>query len=288
MIIVNKRLPGNTVELTITIPWKVIKSTYNKIHDELISNVELSGFRKGKAPKELAEKQLDKTKIYEEVLKEMVPHVYADTVKQENLHPIISPRIQVLVADINQDWKIRAETCEAPEITLGKYQEAVTKLKQAKGKKIWTPQDKSSADQKKPEITVGELLDALYTEIKVDLSHLILEQEVNRMLSRLVDELAKLGLSVEQYLTSHGKTSEILRKEYEDEAQKTLSLEFALEKIADNEKVTIENAEIDAVIKAAKTPSEQSGLEKQRYYIGSLLRRQKTLQKLLEPAIISV
>lgn len=288
MITALTRTAGNTITLTITIPWKDIEVTYNKIHDALLTQIELPGFRKGKAPKELAEKSIDKTKVYEKVLKEMVPHVYAETVKHENLRPIISPRIEVLEADVNKDWKIKAETCEAPEITLGKYQEAVSKLKQSKGKKIWTPGEKPTEDKKKDEITVGELLETLYTEIKVDLSPLILEQEVNRMLSRLVDELSKLGLTVEQYLTSHEKTSDQLRKEYNDEARKTLSLEFALEKIADAEKVTIENNEIDTVIKTAKTPEERTSLEKQRYYIGNLLRRQKTLQKLLTPPVVTV
>ena len=171
MLTALKRLPGNTVELTITIPWTMVQFTYERILNELLKEVELPGFRRGKAPKDLALKQINETKVYEEVLKEMVPKIYADSVKEQGLQPIISPHIEVLEAKAKADWKLKITTCEKPEISLGNYREAVRKLHDKSGK-IWVPgEDK---DDKKPkEPTVGELLEALYTEIKVDLSPLI-------------------------------------------------------------------------------------------------------------------
>ena len=51
MITALTRLPKSTVELTITIPWADIKSEYDRAIIDLGKELELPGFRKGKAPK---------------------------------------------------------------------------------------------------------------------------------------------------------------------------------------------------------------------------------------------
>lgn len=84
-------------------------------------------------------------------------------------------------------------------------------------------------------------------------------------------------MSVEQYLSSTGRTADGVRKEYEEQARRTLTLEFALEEIADREGIIISDDDIDTVIKTAKTDEEKKSLGAQRYYIASVLRRQKTL-----------
>ncbi len=286
MITSLNRSQGNTIELTITIEWPQIKDTYEKIFNDFASRIELPGFRKGKAPPDIVKKQINKNKIYEEVLKELVPKVYADAVKEQNLHPIISPKVDVLEAEENKAWKLKITTAEIPDIDLGNYKKAIAELKSAKQTKIWVPGEKKEEDKPKGP-TVGEVLDAIYKIVKADLSPLIIEDEVNRMLSNLVNELQKLGLTVEQYLKSQGKTSDQLRSEYQEQAKKTLVLEFALEKLADTEKITVEPSEVDTVIKNAKTDEEKKTLENQKYYITGLLRRQKTLAKLLESPVIS-
>jgi FKBP-type peptidyl-prolyl cis-trans isomerase (trigger factor) len=286
MLTATNRSTGNTIEITVTIPWIKIQDNYNKIVDQLINEIELPGFRKGKAPRDLALKQLKKERIYEEVLKKIIPEIYGDVVQQEKIHPIISPKAESLEVKENESWKVRFTTCELPNISLGNYRLSVSKIKLDKKSKIWLPGQKPKVDEEKdPSLT--EILDAIYQEIKVELSQLLLEQEVNRLLSNLLNELQKLGLTVEQYLQSQAKTSDQLRNEYTQQAQKTLSLEFALEKIADAEGITVEPKDIDDFIKAAKTDNERAALEKEKYYIGSLLRRQKTLKKLIEsPGII--
>ena len=281
-----KKLPGGTLEFTITIAWSQVKGIYDKIFALLLAEVELPGFRKGKAPLDLAVKQIDSAKVYEEVLKELLPQVYAEAVKEHAAHPIISPKVEVVEAAENKDWKVRAITCEKPEIVLGNYHKAISDLHASKKVKIWLPGENKTEDAKENEVTIGELLDALSKTITVTVSPILLEQEVNRMLSNLLNQTQKLGLTVDDYLRSQNKTTEQLRSEYTKEAEKTLGMEFALEEIADSEKVTVDESEIDTIINNAKTPDEKQNLQNQRYYIASVLRRQKTLQQLLKPRVI--
>jgi FKBP-type peptidyl-prolyl cis-trans isomerase (trigger factor) len=286
----SNRLPDNTVEIIITIPWEEVQRVYNEVVEDTVKNAEIDGFRKGKAPRTVIEEKLDKTKTYEDVLKRMIPKVYSDAVTEHKIKPIVSPKIELKEATEKKNWVIRAITCEKPSVKLGEYKKAVQDLKASKAKKIWVPGQDLSAQagpsagsgqgQDKPEDkkpTLDEILKAVYENVTMDVPALLLEQEVNRLLSELIDQTKKLGMSVEQYLSSTGRTSESVRKEYESQAKRTLILEFTLEEIADKEGVLVSDDDIETVIKTAKTEEEKKTLQAQRYYIASVLRRQKTL-----------
>ena len=261
------RAPDGSISLTITIPWADVAATYEKVVVEMVQKAELPGFRTGRAPRELVEKNLDKTKVYEEVLKTLIPTTYNAAITQQRVKPIVSPKIELKDATENKDWVFIAHTCEKPIVTIGDYKKAIQSAKT----KILKPGE----EPKKP--TLDELLMTLYKNVTVTLPSLLIEHEVNRLLSELIDQTKKLGLTVEQYLASTQRTSETIKKEYEEQARRTLTLEFALEEIADKEGILVSDDDIDAVIKTGKTDEEKKTLENQRYYLASVLRRQKTL-----------
>lgn len=259
-----------TIALTITIPWTDVSKTYENVVADMVKKAELPGFRAGKAPRELVEKNIDKTKVYEEALKELIPKAYNDAVTENKLRPIINPKIELKEATENKDWVFIAYTCERPAVTLGEFKKAIGEL----SKKILKPGEET----KKP--TIDEILGALYNNVTTTLPALLIEHEVNRLLSELIDQTKKLGLTVEQYLASTQRTSDTIKKEYEEQAKRTLTLEFALEEIADHEGIIVSDDDIDAVIKTGKTDEEKEALANQRYYLASVLRRQKTLDYL--------
>ena len=92
-------------------------------------------------------------------------------------------------------------------------------------------------------------LKALYEHVTIKIPGLLLEHEVNRLLSDLIDQTKKLGLTVEQYLASTNRSPESIKKEYEEQATRTLALEFALEEIADKEGIVVSDDDIETVIK---------------------------------------
>ena len=96
-----------------------------------------------------------------------------------------------------------------------------------------------------------------------------------------MDQTKKLGLTVEQYLSSTGKTADSVRAEYKTLASKNLTLEFALEAISEKEQVVATDEEVTKIIQGAKTEEERKNMEAQRYYLTSLIRRQKTLDRLM-------
>lgn len=277
-----ERLKNGTITLTIQIPWDTINRSKETVMEDAIKNIELPGFRKGKVPRKIAEEKLDTSKIYEDVIQKILPQAYADAVREHTLHPIIVPKVEMVEAKEGSDWIVKAHTCEKPELTLGNYREAIKAAKGSKQHKIWTPGEgaekpKTEEEHRSKQVALAELLEAVLGAVTCQIPDLLTENEVNRQLSDLIDQTKKLGLSVDQYLASTSRTADSIRKEYEGTARRTLTLEFALEAIADKEAIFISDGDIESALKATKSEEERNALSKERYYLTSILRRQKTL-----------
>jgi len=269
-----ENLPKATAQITITIIWEEVKESYQKIFNRVVNDSEIAGFRKGKAPKKLIEDKIDKTKIYEEVVKEIIPNAYGKAVQEQKIRPVSSPKIEVIKAKENENWVIKATVALKPTVKLKNYKEKIKELKQSKTK-IWTPgSDPKKEEEKKP--TVDEIVRVLLAEAEVELSEILVTDEANRLLTGLIDQTQKLGMTVEQYLLAKGKTTEQLRAEYALQASNNLKIEFIINEIAETEKITVTQEDLDKLISKAEKPEERENLKKESYYLAHLIRQQKT------------
>lgn len=283
MISALTRLDDNTLELTITIPWSKIQKDYDETLAALAKTISIKGFRQGKAPLKLVEQQANQNKIHEEILKKLIPQVYTEAVKEQKIKPILNPQISVLKLKKDEDWQIKATTCELPKFKLDGYREAIKK--DLASEKIWTP-DKAKEEKKEPnqEAKTAKLFKTLLTHVKLTLPGILVQQEVNRMLSRLIDQTNQLGLTVEQYLQSVHKTIEQIKKEYQQQAGEVLKLEFILAKIADQEGVAVTNEEVEKMVNAVPNEKAKKDFESgpRREYIKQILLKRKVIDSLLD------
>ncbi len=261
--------PDKTITLKITVPWKTVEDARTKVVDALVREVTVPGFRKGTAPRNMAETHLKKELVQEEVLKDVLGKAYNEAVKEQNITPIITPRVHVDSFEDGTDLVFSADLCEAPEVKLGDYKDAISKIT-AKSK-IAVP----GKEEVKP--NVNEILDAVAASSTVEIPSVLYEQEAQRLLSQTLDELKSLGLTLEQYLNSRGKTSEDMKKEAEDRAKKDLALEFVLRKIADTENITVEKTDVDEAMAGIQDPKQKEQLLQNPYFLASIIRQQKTL-----------
>lgn len=270
-----KELPKSTVELEIHIPWEEIRETYDKIFAAVAKEFEYEGFRKGKVPAKIVAEKIDKTKLYQEVIKEIVPKAYQTVVTQQKIAPVISPKVEILKAKEKEEWLIKATVALKPKIVLDNFREKFTNLKKDKPK-IWTP-GASETEKKDEKITLDALIKILLESVTVELSDLLITEEANRLLASLVDQTQKLGLTVEQYLIAKGKTTEQIKAEYAQEAKKNLTVEFALAEIADKENITVTDKDLEEVLSKVQNQTERDKLRKDSYYLAHLIRQQKTI-----------
>lgn len=269
MVSALQRQEKNTIILTLNVSVADVKKAYERVVDEAVKSAEIKGFRKGKAPRAKVEESLDKVKVNEEILRTVLPKAYADAVREHNIQPIVNPRIEIVSMEEGKDWQFRATTSEKPEIKLGDYKDKVKSIT-AKSKIVIPGKELQSP---KAEDIFNTLIDAA----AVELPDFVIDAEVDRLLAHTLNEIKSLGLTLDSYLSSTGKTAQSLREEYQKQAQRDLKLEFVLEAIADTENIIIGQAEIDEAIKQIKEPKEQEAVKANPYMLAQILRRQKTL-----------
>lgn len=270
MAVVKTISPDGTITLKITIPAKDVEEAREKVVDTLIKNVQVPGFRKGMAPKNVAEPHLKKEVVQEEVLKNVLGKAYNDAITSEKITPIITPRVHVETFEDGTDLVFVAETAEAPAIELGDYKDNVKSVT-AKSKILKPGEDKAE----KPKL--DDILQAILKNAKVEIPKVLYEQEATRLLSQLLNELKRLGVSLDQYLATSGKTDEALKAEYEEKAKRDLQIEFILRKIADAEKITVEEQDVSQALKEITDEAQRAQIMQNPYMVASIIRQQKTL-----------
>ncbi|HSW96718.1 MAG TPA: trigger factor [Candidatus Saccharimonadales bacterium] len=260
-----------TITITVTIPTNEVTKATEKEIEEVVKNTDLAGFRKGKAPRKLVEEKINKEKLKEDVLKKLLPAAYMQALQELNLKPVISPQIHVDKLDDGKDWVFSATTCEAPEIILKGYKDAIQKIT-AKSKIILP-----GKENEKQEPKLDDIVEALLAHIKISIPKVLIDREVERLLAQLLDEIKSLGLSLDQYVSSTHKTIEQIKEDYAKKAENDIKFEFALQKIAEEENLVVEPQEVDEAILKATDPKEKENLERNKYLLASILRQQKTL-----------
>lgn len=113
--------PNNVVKLNIEIPAKDAVNEYNKAVKKLSEHVNIAGFRRGKAPRNIVEKHVGVERIKQEALERLLPTVFQKTIIDNNLDVISHPYVDSYDFNIGEDLKVVARVELRPEVTLGKY-----------------------------------------------------------------------------------------------------------------------------------------------------------------------
>lgn len=209
-----KRQDNGNIELILVISWAEIAHEYAHLVDHAVSQAELPGFRKGKAPRPVVEEKLNKNEAYGKAVEKILPDIYVKALKKHDLKPILQPQIRLIKSEIGQDWEFIAITCEAPKIILSpEYQKELVKLD--KDKRL-------------------EVLDA---QISTVIPDILAEAEANYRLSALIENFTKLGLTTETYLASKKISAEDLKANVIRESRRDLKMEFVLETIKSENKL---------------------------------------------------
>ncbi len=106
------------VKITVEVPFDELKPEFDKAHEALAQQVQIPGFRKGKAPAKLIEARIGRGPILEQVLNEMVPSRYGQAVEEHDLKVIGQPDVDVTKLEDGELVEFTAEVDVRPEIEL--------------------------------------------------------------------------------------------------------------------------------------------------------------------------
>ena len=282
-----KDLGKGTVELLITLDKDVIKKEFDITFDKALTEVEVEGFRKGKAPKDMASKLVDREKVYEKVIGALIPVAYEEVLKKESLTPATQPHVELVNGKEGEDWVIKITLALRPVVTVGDYKKIVKDVKgDMKKDEIWVPgkevkpEDKNKAEENKRKM-LNAILDKLAHDSTIEMSDLIMKDEVNRRLTQLLDDVKQIGMTVEEYARSKNTSLEAMKAQFEHEIEDMYKIELGLEKISDEAKITVEESDLAAMLGNITDPKAKEQAQKNAYFYATVIKRQKTLDHLL-------
>ncbi len=93
---VQREKVDDKIKLIIDIEAETVKKKYDAVYTELAKGVKVAGFRPGKAPKYMIEKEIGQDRINAEVLDTIIPETYYEAIIQEKINPVGPPEIKLL------------------------------------------------------------------------------------------------------------------------------------------------------------------------------------------------
>src|SRR5574344_2439166 len=90
---------SSTVEVTVTVDEKSWKEAQEASFKKLAANVEIKGFRKGKAPENLVKEKVKEAEVYNEAINALLPNLYEEVITEEKLQPFARPSVNVTKLD---------------------------------------------------------------------------------------------------------------------------------------------------------------------------------------------
>ena len=118
-----EKQPDNIVRAEITVPAKDAAGYYNNAAKKLSEYVNIPGFRKGKAPRNILEQHIGEDRIKHEALETALPRIFSDVIKENNFDIVAQPYVETYDYVLGKDMKIVAKFELRPEVTLGKYKD---------------------------------------------------------------------------------------------------------------------------------------------------------------------
>ncbi|MEG1462919.1 MAG: trigger factor, partial [Anaerorhabdus sp.] len=107
-------------EMKVTLEGQDWKDAQAKAFDKLAKNVELPGFRKGHAPKNLVEKNVSKNNVMIEAIESVANSYLQAGLKEHDLWPVARPELAIDSMD-EEKAEIKFIIVIKPEVTLGEY-----------------------------------------------------------------------------------------------------------------------------------------------------------------------
>ncbi|NLK64448.1 MAG: trigger factor [Tissierellia bacterium] len=111
----------NIVTLEFTVSQEEFEKAVNKAYLKVKNNINIQGFRKGKAPRHIIEKKYGKSIFYDDALDIAVQEAYPLAVNELKLDIIDSPKIDVEKFEEGEDLIFKAEVEVMPEVELPDY-----------------------------------------------------------------------------------------------------------------------------------------------------------------------
>jgi trigger factor len=111
-------LSPTRVRLAVEVSFDELAPSLAKAYKEVAKQVRVPGFRPGKAPAAIIDRQVGRGAVLEEAMQDAVPTAYSEAVQEHEVKVMGQPEIEVTKLEDNEVLEFTAEVDVRPELTL--------------------------------------------------------------------------------------------------------------------------------------------------------------------------
>ena len=118
-------LSPTRAKLTVEVPFEELKPSLDAAYKKIAQQINIPGFRRGKVPPMVIDRQVGRGAVLDEAINEMLPKKYVEALQENDLQPLAQPEIEVTRLEDNEVLEFTAEVDVKPSIELPAY-DAIT------------------------------------------------------------------------------------------------------------------------------------------------------------------
>lgn len=116
-----EKLEKNMAKLTVEVSAEEVEKAIQNVYLRTRKSINIPGFRKGKAPRQLIEKMYGKEVFYSDAIDALLPPAYAAAVDECGEEIVSRPSIDVVQMESGKPFIFTAEVAVKPGVVLGEY-----------------------------------------------------------------------------------------------------------------------------------------------------------------------
>lgn len=116
-----EKIDKNVIKLQIEVDADTFEQALERSYKKNVGKYQVQGFRKGKAPRAIIERQYGVGVFYEDAVGFVYPKAYEDAVSEHQLEPVDYPKIDIEDVGAGKNFLFSATVTIKPEVELGKY-----------------------------------------------------------------------------------------------------------------------------------------------------------------------
>jgi trigger factor len=146
----HKDLPGSVKHLEINLSGDEFAKYWQISYDKAIKEVNVKGFRKGSAPKEIADKAINKDEVFSGASVDAVREILKQITEEKDWEVVDQPKIDI--KEKGKDFIFKIDLTVFPEVSLKDYKKIA--------KKIFSDKKESSVSEKEIQEAVDWILNS--------------------------------------------------------------------------------------------------------------------------------
>jgi trigger factor len=122
------------------------------------------------------------------------------------------------------------------------------------------------------------IIDTIVTETQIEVPAILIESELDKMMAQFEDDIARAGMSFDDYIKNIGKEKPQMREEWRETALKKAKVQLILTKIAEDEKIAPDTNDILNESEKILMVHKDADPLRVRVYVAMMMTNEKVLE----------